>query len=491
MKFRKTLKFMVQNPSPIFLYFLICWILFSALGTIADDPFQYGTLPEAGEEVKDSIKNLPWSVWKLFTALSHMIQEIARDFQHVDFWFLIIPALIIGYLEAKGSINGINKEHQVWMNWYERQQKAEELEENYEGPPSDDNDQVKSYFIKAHETILYRLRSPIRLFVHFGYWITFFIFVTIIMKTNNGIVSAMQNIMSSLPQFVIPAVILSLISSYRETRGFLKGVVAQRRIWTEWSDRQRTAKTDAGNFEEPPSSEKVWVESYFKTAIETVIFMLRNPKQFFIHFLSWGIGVPLLFIILMELWIGLSEGFGHFPSILDFTLFFSQFAIPAAVLAFCISYREARGNLKGIASEQQVWNRWYAQQQTLQNETDFEELPSSKNMQPDSYFMTAKRTVLSMLRTPLQYFIHLICWIFGFVVVYGITDLFVIEGLPDFAQILLVMILAFISCYQEIKGNLNGANSQRQVWMDWYNRQQQSSEEEIKLIESPPMLEVF
>ena len=488
MKFRKTLKFMVQNPSPIFLYFLICWILFSTLSTIADDPFKYGTLPEAGEEVKDAVKNLPWSVWKLFTALSHMIEEIVRDFQHVDFWFLIIPALIIGYLEAKGSINGIEKENQVWMNWYERQQEAEV---NYEGPLLDDNNQVESYFVKAHETILYRMRSPIRLFVHFGYWITFFIFVTITMKTNNGIVGAMQNIMSFLSQFIISAAILALVSSYRETRGFLKGVAVQRRSWTEWYDRQKAAKTDAGTFEEPPFSEKVRIESYFKTAIETVVFMLRNPKQFYTHFLSWGIGVPLLFIILLGFWVGLSEGFGDFPSVLYLFQLFSQFAIPAILLAFCISYREARGNLKGIASEQQVWNRWYAQQQTLQNETTFEELPLSQNMQPDSYFKTAKRTVLSMLRTPLQYFIHLICWIFGFVLTYGITDLFVIEGLPDFAQILLVMILAFISGYQEIKGNLNGTNSQRQVWMDWYSRQQQASEKEIKLVESPPLLEVF
>lgn len=481
---------MVQNPSLIFLYFLICWILFSAMSTIADDPFIYGTLPEAGEEVKDSVKNLPWSVWKLFTALSYMIEEIARDFQHVDFWFLIIPALIIGYLEAKGSINGIDKENQVWMNWYERQQEAEELEVNYEGPPSDDNNQVESYFVKAHETILYRLRSPIRLFVHFGYWILLLVFVTIIMKTNNGIVAAIQNIMSFLPQFIVPAALLALVSSYRETRGFLKGVAVQRRIWTEWSDRQRTAKTDAGNFEEPPFSEKVRMESYFKTAIETVVFMLRNPKQFYIHFLAWGIGVPLLFLILLGFWVGLSEGFGDFPSVLHLFQLFHQFAIPAILLAFCISYREARGNLKGIASEQQVWNRWYAQQQTLQNETTFEELPLSQNMQPDSYFKTAKRTVLSMLRTPLQYFIHLICWIFGFVLVYGITDLFVIEGLPDFAQILLVVTLAFTSCYQEIKGNLNGINAQRQAWIDWYNRQQQSSEE-IQLVESPPMLAVF
>ena len=52
MKFRKTLKFMVQNPSTFFLCYLICWIFFSALHTLTDDPFIYGTLPDVDEEVE-------------------------------------------------------------------------------------------------------------------------------------------------------------------------------------------------------------------------------------------------------------------------------------------------------------------------------------------------------------------------------------------------------------------------------------------------------
>ena len=34
-----------------------------------------------------------------------------------------------------------------------------------------------------------------------------------------------------------------------------------------------------------------------------------------------------------------------------------------AILAFIIGYREARGNLKGIAKERQAWMEWYRQQQ--------------------------------------------------------------------------------------------------------------------------------
>lgn len=488
MKFRKTLKFMVQNPTTFLLCYLICWIFLSALHTLTDDPFIYGVLPDVKEEVNDSTNHLPWSLWKLLTALSLIIEEIVSDLSPIErSWIAFVPALILVYIEARGSINGVANERKMWKDWYGQQQKAMKLGTSYEVPPVM-NEEDESYFIKAHKVILFRLRSPKRLFVHFGYWIAFLLFVSVILFINDGIIVTVQYIIKDLHVLVILAAIFSPVSSYFETRGFLKGIAAENRSWIEWYNRQRAAINHGADFEEPPSSQKVKVGSNSKTVAETVIFILRNPKSLFIHFVSWVFALPILFIFLATIY-NFYENW-TILSLQEVVEIYFEFCIPLTIFAVIISYREAKGSLKGIASEQQVWNRWYAQQQTLQNETAFEELPSSKNMQPDSYFMTAKRTVLSMLRTPLQYFIHLICWIFGFVVVYGITDLFVIEGLPDFAQILLVMILAFISCYQEVKGNLNGANSQRQVWMDWYNRQQ-SSEEEIKLIESPPMLGFF
>ncbi len=96
-----------------------------------------------------------------------------------------------------------------------------------------------------------------------------------------------------------------------------------------------------------------------------------------------------------------------------------------------------------------------------------------------------------MVRKPQRFFTHLICWISGFVFVYGITDLIVLEVLPDIAQILLVFTLAFISTYQEAKGNQKGKDIQRKYWMDWYNKQHQVGERESQYNQSPPMLEVY
>ncbi len=489
MKFRKTLKFMVQNPTTFFLCYLICWISFSALHTLTDDPFIYGTLPDVGEEVKNSTNHLPWSLWKLLTVLSLIIEEIASDLSPIErSWIAFVPALIMVYIEAKGNVNGTANERKEWMDWYTRQQEAKELEVSYKVPPLPHNEQDESYFIKAHKVVLYRLRSPKRLFVHFGYWIAFLLFVAIILVINDGIVKTVQYIIKDFHELVILAAILAPISCYFETRGFLKGIAAESQMWFGWYKRQKVVMNHGADFEEPPS-QKVKVGSNSKTLAETVIFILRHPKSFFIHFLSWVFAVPTLFIFF-----AISFNFYQnwtIQSLPEVVGIYAEFCIPLTIFAVIISYREAKGNLKGITSEQQKWDRWYMQQQAAPQDKPFEESSSFANRQPDIYFFTAEKTLRSMLRKPHQFLLHLICWISGIVLVYGITDLFVMEGLPDFAQILLVMILAFITCYQEIKGNLNGTTSQRQVWVDWYSRQQQASEEEIKLVESPPLLEVF
>ena len=468
---------------------IICWIFFSALHTLTDDPFIYGTLPDVDEEVKNSTNHLPWSLWKLLSALSLIIEEIVSDLSPIErSWIALVPALILVYIEARGNVNGIANERKEWMNWYGQQQKAKELGNSYEVPPVMNNDQDESYFIKAHKVILFRLRSPKRLFVHFGYWAAFLLFVAVILFINDGIVVTVQYIIKDLHVLVILAAILAPISCYFETRGFLKGIAAESRMWIEWYNRQWAAIKLGADFEEPPSSPKMRVESYSKTLAETVVFMLRNPRSFFIHFMSWVFAVPMLFIffaIIFNFYENLT-----IPSLQEVVEIYFEFCMPLTIFAVIISYQEAKGNLKGVVSEQQVWNRWYTRQQAVPQDNPFEELSSFANKQPDTYFLTAERTLLSMLRKPQQFILHLICWISGFVVVYGITDLFVIEEMPDTVQILLVITLAFISCYQRIKGNMNGTNSQRRAWMDWYNRQQQA-EDGLQPTESPPMLGVF
>ncbi|MDE0681831.1 MAG: hypothetical protein OXI63_02840, partial [Candidatus Poribacteria bacterium] len=124
MKVRKTLLFMLWNPTSFVIYFLACWILFSATLTIWDEPFRYGTGPDAAEAAEGAFEDLPGSLWNLVTALSIIIEEIIRDFifSYRLCLFILPLALTFSYREARGSRNGITMERKAWVEWYERQQ---------------------------------------------------------------------------------------------------------------------------------------------------------------------------------------------------------------------------------------------------------------------------------------------------------------------------------------------------------------------------------
>ena len=63
----------------------------------------------------------------------------------------------------------------------------------------------------------------------------------------------------------------------------------------EWYRRQQDAIAAGGTFEESsPSSENMRVNSYFKKAQKTLLFLIRNPKPLIIHFSCWIFGYFLL-----------------------------------------------------------------------------------------------------------------------------------------------------------------------------------------------------
>lgn len=483
MKIRQTLVFMFKNPTPIFLYFLLCWVLFSALTTIADDPFIYGTMSDAADEVKESTKNLPWSLWRLCVALSLMVEEIAHDFSHVGFLFAIVPALFIGLLEAVGSIKGVEKQRGIWMKWFDRQKELIEQSDTSESPQMIDNQWNASVPELSKDTTQSLLFFPMNLILHFGYWVVVLASISIILQIDKGLGESLQLFITFLPQFLIPSAILALISCYRQTRGFHKGSLAEQRVWINWHNHQKDILANGENIGEPPTITEVVSESYFKKFTDPIIFMLRKPKQMLIQFFVWNIvGLGIIFTLS-----GIYGGLTYFPPInliLSVTLHFCL--IPAAIFTVIISYREAKGNLKGMDSEQQVWDRWYSRQRETQ-----EGLPISDTNNSESYLKHVKKILIAMAHQPQQYLLHLFCWVVGFILVYGITNLIALEILSDFGQIILVFTLAFISSYQEVKGNQNGRNSQRQTWMDWFNQQRQDVDKESEFTQSPPMLEVY
>ena len=472
MKARKTLLFMLWNPTSFLIYFGACWILFSATLTIWDEPFRYGTWPDVAAAAEEAFEDLPASLWKLVIALSIITEEIIYDFifSYRLCLFILPLALTFSYREARSSRNGITTERQTWMQWYDRQQLIKAQQDTYETPPLSEHIPGGSYFISARKTVLFMFRHLILPAGHFIFWFTLFALPTLFDRSD---------FVRSLPEIVILTVIFTLILSYREARSNLKGVAIERDIWTKWYHRQTKAITQEDAFEEPPSSENMKAYSYYGEIPETLFFMVRNPKLFIVHLTSWIFTCALLFFTTLPP----SETPEDIFQIFELIGFFGQLPPWIFIIVFVISYREARGNLKGGANAQRVWMRWYqGQQETISHGDIFEEPPPSENIQTDSYFQLAQKTILSILRNPMRLMIHFIGWVSIVILRFGEVG----SSMP----FLFMLIPALISSYQEARGTVKGAAKEGEVWTKWYQRQTEAKAQGYTLAELPPSLNV-
>ena len=472
MKDKRTLLFRLWSPTTFIVYFLACWILFSATLTIWDESFRYGTGPDAAEAAEGAFANLPGALWKLVTALSIITEEIIHDFifSYRLCLFIIPLALAFSYREARSSRNGVTTERQTWIQWYDQQQLVKAQQGTYETPPLSENIPSGSYFISARKVVLFMFRHPILPAGHFVFWSTLFALPTLFDTSD---------FVRSLPEIVILAVIFTLILSYREARSNLKGVAIERDIWTKWYHQQTKAIAQEDAFEEPPSLENKKNYFYLGEISETLFFMVRNLKPFIIHLTCWIFTCTLLFFTTLPP----SEMPEDVFEIFELMGFFGQLLSWIFIIVFVISYREARGNLKGIANAQQVWMRWYQrQQETISRGDIFEEPPPSENIQTDSYFKIAQKTILSMLRNPIRLMIHFIGWVS--VVILGFGE--VGSSMP----FLFMIIPALISSYQETRGTIKGTAKEGEVWTKWYQRQTEAKAQNYTLAEIPPAINV-
>lgn len=163
---------------------------------------------------------------------------------------------------------------------------------------------------------------------------------------------------------------------YREAVGNLKGISGEHRIWMEWHCQQQEATAEGDNFVAlAPPLKNMRVNSYFRKAQKTLLFMIRNPKLPLIHFLCWLL--TYFFLILITVLPDLAKVVrttGNFVRNLPSTLVY--LAIVAAIFGLISSYQETRGTVKGVAKVQQVWAEWYRQQQAAKAQgVSFDVLP--------------------------------------------------------------------------------------------------------------------
>ena len=254
MKISKTLMFIASNPLTFIVPLFGSWVSFSALATISDDPFIYGTWPDIVEAAS------------IQTGIALIIGAIIDDFAYHAYWIAIPAALLINFWGARSYAKGIAKERQLWMPWYQKQQNAISQGDILEKPPTaSENIRNNAYFRKTQSVLLRLIRPMMCFVVHFSCWFSAFALFVIIMQPSNGIVETAYYLVRSFPDIAILAAIHAFLSCYQEARGTIKGTGTERQMWMEWYDlwlkwyqRQQEAKALGYILDEaPPSLETV------------------------------------------------------------------------------------------------------------------------------------------------------------------------------------------------------------------------------------------
>ena len=140
---------------------------------------------------------------------------------------------------------------------------------------------------------------------------------------------------------------------------------------------------------------------------------------------------------------------------------------------------------------------WYRhQQETIAAEDTFEE-PSTplESKKANSYFRKAQRTLLFMVRNPMSCIIHFACWFSAFTLLFVVTDWAgivdttrkFVQMLPDF--VILPLVLALLSNYQEIRGTIKGTVKVQQAWTEWYHRQEEAKTQGTHFDTPPPLFD--
>ncbi len=474
MKAPKSLLYLVDNPISIVVNFLVLCILGSSIGTILDDPFKYDTWEYLSRDINDAIDNLPWSVWQFVDVLSVIVDEAVKDFSYIAWLFFIPFVIAITYREAVGSQRGIEKERKVWMEFYETHLNEIKSGDEFEIDRIAENKTSESYLRTTLKTLLYMLRNPLLLVLHFVVWVYVLAMFIFLFSLDEGIVEASNNFVKSILQDGKHCIFFALVSSFREGRGYFKGIATERQVWMKWYDRQIDNIEKGESVSNPPASVKVRWDSYLKEIQNSFRIIYSDSTHFGIQFALWCGIFTLLSLP--------SFGYSINPT---YTRLIGSFVIPGMIVTFLICYRKARGIIKGRDREKLVWVSWCQQQKiAMINETVPKNQPTLYEELDDSYLQTVKKTLSIMLRNPITLIIHLSGWIIAFIVFFGTTDWFrVIEWCSDLTQFVIVLSLAIVSYYQETKGYHIGITKERKVWTEWYHDENTTETEIPSLVE--------
>jgi hypothetical protein len=258
--------------------------------------------------------------------------------------YAVIFTLILSYREAKSNLKGVAIERGIWTKWYARQTQTIAQEGAFEEPPSSENVKAYAYFGEIPETLFFMIRNLKPFILHLTCWIsayTLLCFMTLRPEDTPEDIFEVFELIGMFGGMLPWIALIVFVISYREARGNLKSIAKAQQAWMQWYHRRQETISRGEVFEEPLPSESPQTDSYFRTAQKTVQFMARHPMSLIVHLACWF----LAFIL----------RYGDFLASMPIL-----FVIIPALIS---SYQEARGNVKGVTKEGEVWTKWYQRQQ--------------------------------------------------------------------------------------------------------------------------------
>lgn len=286
MKVRDTLVYIFRHPMILIVHFL-CWFLcFLLLAAVI-------LLFEGPQDV----------VWLINDGLL----------------VIVVLTPITSYRGAKGTLKGIARIQQGWMNWYNREIKTKVPGSTFKDPPLFDNVQVNSYFKKVINTLKSIVRNPVPLFIHFTFWNLLFaagIYLDDPMQVSimegSGFSSLINEFLSDYLDGIPILLVLTLITSFPEAKGNINGIAMAEKSWLQWYNRQIAANREQGTSENPP---------VFMTDQSMAIFTFRSPERIIFESVCWILAFTLCTTLLS--WIGIVENPNFFIRFFPFAFIFA------------------------------------------------------------------------------------------------------------------------------------------------------------------------
>ena len=118
--------------------------------------------------------------------------------------------------------------------------------------------------------------------IHFVGWFLLFALITFPFQSNNHL----QTLIEGIPIICV----IAFISSYREVRGKIRGILKAHNVWVNFYENQVSTINQTDKIGSLPNLDYTQHDSLYYKVKSVIISLFREPIPLFLHFGIWSIG---------------------------------------------------------------------------------------------------------------------------------------------------------------------------------------------------------